>query len=83
VVDREISAHIKCLDVEGLVIAGTLATIFGRATVNGSETRYRIDVDDLEEPGRFRDTFSIITESGYAATGVVTQGNIQIHGSPR
>ncbi len=83
VVDREAGIHIKCLDVEALVVVGTHATIFGRATVNGTQTRYRILVDDLDEPGRFRDTFSIITENGYAATGLVTQGNIQIHGSLR
>ena len=79
VVDRETRTHIKCLDVEALVVVGTHATIFGRATVNGTQTRYRIETDDLGEPGRFLDTFSIITESGYAATGPVTQGNIQIH----
>jgi hypothetical protein len=79
VVDREAKTHIKCLDVEALVVTGTHTTIFGRATVNGTEARYRIDVDDLEEPGPFVDTFSIITENGYGVGGVVTKGNIQIH----
>jgi hypothetical protein len=46
--------------------------------VNGVPTTYRIDVDDLGEPGQDRDTFSITTATGYTASGPVTKGNIQI-----
>jgi hypothetical protein len=62
-----------------LVRAGTHATFFGNATVNGVPTTYRIDVDDLGEPGAGRDTFRVQTAGGYSAGGVLTHGNIQIH----
>ena len=71
--------QIKCVDVSRLVQTGTHATVFGNATVNGVATTYRIDVDDIGEPGRGKDTFSIETSSGYAAAGVISQGNIQVH----
>ena len=70
---------IKCLDVTSLVQSGTHATFFGNATVNGTPTTYRIDVDDLGEPGAGRDTFKIVTSSGYTAGGTITNGNIQVH----
>jgi hypothetical protein len=47
--------------------------------LNGAATTYRIDVDDLAEPGRNRDTFRIQLATGYAASGTLTGGNIQIH----
>ncbi len=58
--------------------AGTHATFFGNATVNGVAT-YRIDVDDLAEPGAGRDTFKIQTANGYTVGGVLLRGNIQVH----
>jgi hypothetical protein len=84
VVDRTADTHVKCLDVTAMVVTPTHATIFGNATVNGQPATYRIDVDDVAEPGRFRDTFSILTVglapgASYQAAGVLTQGNIQIH----
>ncbi|MCG3116613.1 MAG: SBBP repeat-containing protein [Candidatus Manganitrophus sp. SA1] len=79
VVDRSISLHIKCSSVDSLTVSGTHATIFGMASDNGTETPFRIDVDDLGEPGRGRDTFRIITGTGYSAGGTLTGGNIQIH----
>jgi hypothetical protein len=57
----------------------THATFFGHATVNGVATDYRIDVDDLREPGAGWDTFKIQTASGYTANGLLATGNIQIH----
>lgn len=71
--------HIKCLDVTSLVDTGSHATFFGNATVNGAATTYRIDVDDLGEPGQGADTYKVVTGSGYSASGVLTQGNIKIH----
>jgi hypothetical protein len=70
---------IKCLDVTSLIQSGTHATFFGNATVNNVAVTYRIDVDDLAEPGRGQDTFSIQMSSGYAAGGVLTGGNVQVH----
>jgi len=36
-------------------------------------------VDDNGEPGAGLDAFSISTGTGYVASGVLTQGNIQVH----
>jgi hypothetical protein len=73
------NTKIKCLDVTTLVQTGTHATFFGHATVDGTATTYRIDVDDLGEPGAGKDTFKIQTDSGYVAGGTLKNGNIQVH----
>jgi hypothetical protein len=77
VIDHETNAQIRCLSVDSLVIVGTHATFFGHATFDGAVTDYRIDVDDLGEPGS-TDTFKIQLDNGYAAAGVLAGGNIQI-----
>jgi hypothetical protein len=59
--------------------AGDTATWRGRATVNGVDTQYRISVTDNGETNQGVDTFTITTDSGYSATGNVTQGNVQVH----
>ena len=79
VVDATSNVHVKCLSVTSLVVAGTHATFFGSATINAVVTNYRIDVDDLGEPGAGRDTFKIQTDTGFVAGGVLTSGSIQIH----
>jgi hypothetical protein len=61
--------------------AGTSASIFGTATVNGAGTfNYRIDVVDNDEPGAGSDTYRIRLSNGYDS-GVHTLGggNIQLH----
>jgi hypothetical protein len=77
-IDHGTKTHIKCLSVETLVVIGTHATFFGQASVDGTTTNYRIDVDDLGEPGS-QDTFKIQTDNGYTAGGTLAGGNIQIH----
>ena len=80
VIDRATSTMVKCIDATTVIQTATHATIFGTALVNGTSTSYRIDVDDLAEPGQGADTFAIHTTSGYAAGGgTLTQGNIQLH----
>jgi hypothetical protein len=79
VIDVTTRLHVKCRTVTTVVLAGTHATFTGSATVSGVVTDYRIDVDDLGEPGIGRDTFKIQTGSGYSAFGVLTAGNVQIH----
>jgi hypothetical protein len=76
-IEQASQLQIKCLSVTTLVISGTHATFAGEATVNSVATTYRIDVDDLGEPGTGRDIFKIQTDAGYTATGVLTAGNIQ------
>jgi hypothetical protein len=73
------NVKIKCLDVTALVVGGTHATFFGNATVNGTATTYRIDVDDFGEPGAGSDTFQLSTANGYSYGGVLVHGNIQVH----
>jgi hypothetical protein len=72
------NVKIKCLDVTTLVQSGTHATLFGNAVVNGTTTTYRIDVDDLGEPGSGFDKFRIVTANGYSVGGMIANGNIQI-----
>ena len=69
----------KCLNATSYAQAVTHATFTGNATVNGVATTYRITVDDNADPGAGADMFTITTGSGYTATGVLTQGNIQVH----
>jgi hypothetical protein len=59
---------------------GTMASIFGTATVNGGgSVDYRIDVTDLAEPGS-TDTYRIRLSTGYdSGVQVLSGGNIQIH----
>lgn len=82
-------AHLSKLagiEVERIVAAAavdsggaTKATFVGSATVNGEPTRYRIVVEDNADSGGGADRFSIATDSGYAASGSLTAGNIQVH----
>jgi hypothetical protein len=59
----------------------TQATIFGRATVDGSGSHlFRIDVRDLGEPGRGQDHYRILLSTGYDSGDHILQGgNVQIH----
>jgi hypothetical protein len=79
VIDVASHLHLMCRTVTALVVSGTHATFSGEATIDGATTNYRIDVDDLGEPGRGRDTFRVETTSGFTAGGVLTDGSIQIH----
>jgi hypothetical protein len=78
VIDHATKMQIKCLTVDSLVVTPTHATFFGQARVDGATTDYRIDVDDLGEPG-LADTFKIQLDTGYTAGGTLEGGNIQIH----
>lgn len=77
--DKTRNTTVKCIDVTSYIQVGTHATFRGRAEVNGEQTNYRIDVDDLGEPNQGRDTFKIVTDSGYSAAGNVPSGDVQIH----
>ena len=60
--------------------AGTAASIFGTATVNGGGSfDFRIDVADNGEPGR-SDTYRIRLSNGYdSGVQPLGGGNITIH----
>jgi len=70
---RFASAFISSVSVEG-----TKATIKGTGFANGAFTNFVVVVQDLSESGAGSDTFSISLE-GYARSGVLLRGNIQIH----
>lgn len=59
---------------------GTMASIFGTATINGQGVYdFRIDLQDLGEPGS-ADTYRIRLSSGYdSGEQVLNRGNVQIH----
>jgi Tol biopolymer transport system component len=78
-VDPSTNTKVKCLDVSALVKTATHATFFGSAQLNGQATTYKIEVDDLAEPGVGKDTFKLTTASGYAASGTLKSGNVQVH----
>jgi len=82
VFDDATDTRIRCLDVATYIQVGNRAVFTGRARVNGTETTYRIEVVDNGEPGAGRDTFTISTDSGFVATGVLAFGNIQVFGAP-
>jgi hypothetical protein len=79
IIDRTTDTTVKCLDAMTYFQTATHATFTGHATVNGVATTYRITIDDNNEPGAGTDRFTITTASGYSASGVLTQGNIQVH----
>ena len=82
IVDRRLSEKLSCLDVLAYVQSGSNATFYGNAVSNGIAILYRIDVVDGGEPGK-TDTFEIRTSSGYSASGVVVEGNIQVRSGGR
>ncbi len=79
VLDHGTGRHIKCNDVQVLVVSGNEAWLYGSARDGGTTTTYVIHVVDNGEPGIGRDTFSILTASGYSKSGTLTAGNIQVH----
>jgi hypothetical protein len=79
VADNGEGIHINCLDATVFVQNGNHVTFAGNVLINGAPVTYRIDVEDNGEPGKGRDIFTIQLSSGYTASGLLTQGNIQIH----
>lgn len=78
VIDGAARVVIVCRDVSALAREGTRATFSGNATLNGEPTTYQIEVDDVADPGRARDTFTIRTQNGYIAGGLLRLGNVRV-----
>jgi hypothetical protein len=75
---------IKCLGVTSLAFGTladgcSLADARGPATLNGEPTTYEIQAIDCGSPGTGHDSFAIQAD-GYQRGGVLTSGNITIHG---
>ena len=73
-------SRLSCVDVDGYFESPTSdrVVLVGDAVHDGAPTRYRIEVEDLGEPGR-DDLFSIETDSGLTASGELAGGNLQVH----
>ena len=74
--------HVQSIEIQSVVCnaAGTTASIFGTASINGSGTfDFRIDLKDLGEPGS-SDTYRIRRSNGYdSGVQILEGGNVQIH----
>jgi hypothetical protein len=71
---------IKSTSVTAYIVIDALTRqIEGIAKVNGKGSyQYKVIVVDNGEPGR-QDTFSVELSNGYATSGLLTGGNIQLH----
>jgi hypothetical protein len=69
---------VTCVSATRFERSGTSVVFEGQALVNGVLAGYRIEVTDLGEPGRGRDTFAIETTTGFKASGKLTAGNVDI-----
>lgn len=69
--------RLRSKSVDALVCEGRGATIFGSATVGGTTTAFRVDVEDRGQPGR-RDTYRIVLGTGYdSGEQTLERGNIR------
>jgi len=59
-------------------LGGNVRRVEGTADVNGQPGTFQADVADNGEPGRM-DTFALRLSNGYAASGMLEGGNIQLH----
>jgi len=79
VVDATADVMVKCLDATSVIVSGNRAVILGNAVFNGTAVRYRMDVVDAEESGSGADSWTMHLSNGYAAGGILTEGNVQVH----
>ena len=73
--------NVHSINVLAVVCQGTTqASVYGRATINGSGSFfYRINVQDLGEPGVGKDTYGILLQNGYnSGEHKLEAGNVQI-----
>jgi hypothetical protein len=77
-----VDINVHSIDVQAVTcsLAGTMASIFGTATIDGvGSVDYRIDVTDNGEPGS-SDTYRIQLSNGYdSGEQTLAGGNVQIH----
>ena len=82
-IDQGAGLKVKGIAVTGYTIVNpTTRMITGTAEVNGVMDEYIVTVSDNGEPGR-GDTFTLkLVNTGYAASGNLVGGNIQLHVKP-
>jgi len=75
--------HVKSIQIQAVTCSldFTKASVFGKATINGFGVHdFRIDVQDLAEPGRLADTYRMRLSTGYdSGEHKLRGGNVQIH----
>jgi hypothetical protein len=75
---------IKCLGATSITFTTLangcqLADVNGPATINGVPTTYEFQAVDCGSPGTGHDTFAIVAD-GYEREGLLTSGNLTVHG---
>jgi Bacterial Ig-like domain (group 1)/Beta-propeller repeat len=72
--------NMQSINVLAIVCDGsTRASIFGQATIDGSGIfKYRINVQDLGEPGRGQDKYWLLLEGYNSGEQILRGGNVQI-----
>jgi hypothetical protein len=71
--------NLQSLNVLTVVCDGSSASIFGQASINGSDVvNYQINVQDVGGPGRGQDTYQLIINGYDSGEQVLRGGNIQI-----
>ena len=77
--DHVLGMIVKSTQVTSVVVSGTHAQVYGKATINGAGSYdFLVDLNDNGEPGT-ADTFHIQLSNGYTAGGTLTGGNVQVH----
>ena len=79
IVEHATNTRINCETITQYVQMGNEASFSGSARVNGEPTGIRIEVQDVTESGQGTDRFSYETDNGHSGSGLLTQGNIQVH----
>jgi hypothetical protein len=78
--DHEENRTVKSTEITSVVVTGNCVEVRGTATVNGiGPFDFEVDVCDNGEPGKGADTFSIVMEDGYMASGKLGGGNVKLH----
>jgi hypothetical protein len=75
--DRAAALELKSTEITSVIVSDTHATILGKGTIAGTSIEFRVEVDDLGEPG-LNDSFRI-SWTDYSRGGTLNGGNIQIH----
>lgn len=81
--DKAGSLHVESTSITAYTIVNaTTRQVQGTCTINGvAGFTFTATLTDLGEPGT-SDTFSIALSSGYAASGTLNGGNVQVHAVP-
>jgi hypothetical protein len=79
-IDHSTGMKVKGTGVTAYVVVDAKTRrIEGTAKINGVAGTYKVVVSDNGEPGKKKDSFNITLSSGYAASGTLAGGNIQLH----